>query len=76
MRQKFLDPTRVFEEQFEIKFQEGYIIKYPNLQIFQSPLSFSFDKTDHIMELVNEWSPTRKFRNVDKPFRIDSTYEK
>ena len=28
------------------------------------------------MELVNEWFPTGKFRNVDTPFRIDSSYEK
>ena len=28
------------------------------------------------MELVNEWFPTGKFRNVDTPFRTDSSYEK
>ena len=28
------------------------------------------------MELVNEWFPTGKFRNVDTPFRKDSSYEK
>ena len=28
------------------------------------------------MELVTEWFPTGKFRNVDTPFRIDSSYEK
>ena len=28
------------------------------------------------MELVNEWFPTGKFRKVDTPFRIDSSYEK
>ena len=28
------------------------------------------------MELGNEWFPTRKFRKVDTPFRIDCTHEK
>ena len=28
------------------------------------------------MELVNEWFPTGKFRNVDTPFWTDSSYEK
>ena len=27
------------------------------------------------MELVNEWFPTGKFRNIDTPFWIDSSYE-
>ena len=54
----FIELTRVFEEQFEIKFQEGSVLKYLNLRIFQSPLGFSVDQTDHIVELVNEWFPT------------------
>ena len=28
------------------------------------------------MELVNEWFPTGKFRNIDTPFWKDSSYEK
>ena len=28
------------------------------------------------MGLVNEWFPTGKFRNIDTPFRADSSYEK
>ena len=28
------------------------------------------------MELVNEWFTTGKFRNVDTPFRTDSSYKK
>ena len=28
------------------------------------------------MELVNKWFPTGKFRNIDTPFRTDSSYEK
>ena len=28
------------------------------------------------MELVNEWFPNGKFRNVDTPFQTDSSYEK
>ena len=47
-----------------------------NFRICRSPLGFSIDQTDHIMELVNEWFPTRKFRNFDTPFRTDSSYEK
>ena len=65
-----------FEEDFEIKFQEGYVLKYLNFLIFQSPLGFSIDQTDHIIELVNEWLPTGKFRKFDTTFRTDSTYEK
>ena len=28
------------------------------------------------MELVNEWFPYGKFRNIDTPFRTEYTYEK
>ena len=49
----FPEITRVFEEHFEIKVQEGSVLKYLNLRIFQSPLGFNVDQTDHIMELVN-----------------------
>ena len=59
-----------------MKVKEGSVIKYLNFRIFQSPLGFSIDHTDHIMELVNEWFPTGKFRNIDTPFRTDSSYEK
>ena len=70
----FPELTRVFKEQFEIKVQEGSVLKYLNFRIFQSPLGFSIDQIDHIMELLNEWFPTGKFTNVDTPFRIDSSY--
>ena len=56
--------TIVFEEQFEMKFQEGSVLKYLNYRILQHPLDFSVDHTDHIMELVNEWFPDRNFRKV------------
>ena len=49
----FTELTRVFEEQFDMKVQEGYVLKYLHLRIFQSPLGFSVDQTYHIMELVN-----------------------
>ena len=65
-----------FKEHFEMKVQEGSVLKYLNFRICQSPLGFSIDQTDHIMELVNEWFPTGKFRNVDTPFWTDSSYEK
>ena len=44
---------KVFEESFEIKVEEGYVLKYLNFWIDQSPLGFSIDQTDHITELVN-----------------------
>ena len=72
----FPELRRVFEEDFEIKFQEGSVLKYLNFIIYQSPLGFGVDQTDHIMELVNEWLPNGKFRQVDTNFRIDSSYEK
>ena len=72
----FPELTIVFKEQFEMKLQEGSVLKYLNFRIFQSPLGFSVDQTDHTMELVNEWFPTGKFRKVDTTFRTDSTYEK
>ena len=59
-----------------MKVQEGSVLKYLHFRICQSPLGFSIDHTDHIMELVNEWLPIGKFRNVDTPFRTDSSYEK
>ena len=72
---EFTGLTRVFEEQFEIKVREGSVLKYLNLRIFQSPLGFSVDKTDNIIELLNEWFLTVKFRKVDTFFRTDSTFE-
>ena len=58
-----------------MKVQERYVLKYLNLRVFQSPIGFSVDKTDNIIELVNEWFPTVKSRKVDTPFSTDSTYE-
>ena len=65
-----------FEEYFELKVQEGSVLRYRNFRIFHSPLGFSIDKNDHITEIVNEWLPTGKFKKFDLPFRTDSTYEK
>ena len=59
-----------------MKAQERPVLKYLNFRIFRSPLDFSIDQTEQIMELVNEWFPNGKFRNVDTPFRTDSSYEK
>ena len=72
----FYELGRVFDEYFEIKSQEGSVLKYLNLRICRFPLSLSVYHTDHIMELVNEWSPTGKFRNVDTPFWTESNNEK
>ena len=52
------------------------MIKYLNFWIYQYPLGFSIDKTDHIMELVYEWLLNRKFKIFDTPFQKYSTYEK
>ena len=49
----FPELTSVFKEHFEMKLQEGSVLKYLNFRIFQPPLGFSVDQTDHIMELVN-----------------------
>ena len=49
----FPELTIVFKEHFEMKVQEGSVLKYLNFRIFQSPLDFSIDQTDHNMELVN-----------------------
>ena len=54
-----------------MKVQEGSVLKYSNFRIFQSPLGFSIYQKDHITELVNEWFPTGKFRNVDTYFWTD-----
>ena len=45
--------TRVSEEDFEMKFQEGSILKHLIIRIFQSPIGFSVYSTDNIMELIN-----------------------
>ena len=49
----FPEPKRVFEEAFDIKVQESFVLKYLNFRIFQSPLGFGVDQTDHIMELIS-----------------------
>ena len=40
------------------------------------PIGLIIGHTNHIMELVNKWFITGNFRNVDTPFRKESTYEK
>ena len=69
----FPELTRVFEEHFEMKVQEGSVLKYLHLRIFQHTLGFNVYQTYHIMELVNQWFPNGKFRRVDTPFRKYST---
>ena len=59
-----------------MKVQERYVHNSINYLIFQSPLGFSVDQTDLIMEIVNEWLPNGKFRKVDTSFRTESKYEK
>ena len=71
----FPELTRVFKHS-EIKYQEGLVLKYLNVQTCQSPLGFIVDHTYHIMELVNECFPIGKFRKVDTPFRTYYAYEK
>ena len=71
---EFPELTIVFEERFEMRFQEGYVLKYLIFRICQSPIRISIDQTDYIMDLVNKWFPTGKFRKVDTTFRTDSTF--
>ena len=54
---EFPEITRVFEEHFDMKPQEGSVLKYLNSRIYQSPLGFSVDQTNYFTELVNEWPP-------------------
>ena len=70
----FTELTIVFEEYFGIKLLEGSVLKYLNFRTFQSPLGFSVFHTDHIMEIVNEFFPNRKFIKVDIPFRTYYEY--
>ena len=72
----FPELKRVFKERFEMKVQEVSVLKYLNFRVFLSPLGFSVDNTDNIMELVNGWLPAGKFRKFDTPFWTDSAYEK
>ena len=37
---------------------------------------FSVDRADHIIEMVNQCSPTVRYRKFDTPFRTYSIYEK
>ena len=67
---EFPELRKFFEDASGIKFQELSELKYQNFRIFQSPLGFSVDQTDNIMELVNEWFPAGKSRNVDTHFCI------
>ena len=70
----FTELKRVFKEHFEMKVQEGSVLKYLNVRICQSSIGFSIDQIYQIMKLVNEWFPTETIRNVDTTFRIDSSY--
>ena len=71
----FTELKKVLESEFEIKFWKLSVPKYSDFRIFQYPLGFSVDRTDQIMDLVNELSPTGKFRKVDAKFWTDLTYE-
>ena len=42
----------------------------------QSPIGFSIDHIDHIMDFFKEWFPTGFSWEVDKPFWKESTYDK
>ena len=59
-----------------MKFQEGSVLKYPNLRIYQSLLGFIVDQNDIIMEVVNEWFQNGKFIKVGTTFRTVVAYEK
>ena len=50
----FPELTIVFEENFEVKFQEGSVLKYLKFRIFQYPIDLSVDQIYHTTELVNE----------------------
>ena len=73
---EFTELRRVFKEYFELRFQEGYILKYPNFGVCHYPLCFGVGQTDHIIEIVMKQFPTVKVRKVDTPFSKDSTYKK
>ena len=45
--------TIVFKEHFKMQLQESYFLKCLNFRVCQSPVVFSINQTDHIMELVN-----------------------
>ena len=47
-----------FEEYFDIKVQEGSVLKCLVFRIFQYTIGLSIDHTYHIMKLLNEWFPT------------------
>ena len=51
---EFPELRRVFEETFEIKFQELSVLKYLTSWFWQSPLGLIIDITDQIMVLVNK----------------------
>ena len=65
----FPELTIIFEKHLEMKFQELSVLKYLNFRICKSPLGFIVDQTDHVMVIVNEWSPNGKFRNLIKLLR-------
>ena len=49
-----------------MKVQEGSSLKHINFRIFRSTIGFSVDQTYQKIGILNEWSPTGKFRKVDK----------
>ena len=51
----FLEIRKVFEESFDIKFQEVYVPKYLDFLIDKSPLGFIIDNNDHTMDMMNKW---------------------
>jgi hypothetical protein len=53
-RAQFLDLKNKIEALFEVTLQEGYILRFLDLHIIQSPAGISIDQTDHIVETIIE----------------------
>ena len=70
------DNSSVFLETFEIKKQEGSVLKYINFRILLSHLVFSIHRSDNIIELVYEWFPDGNFWKFHTPFHTNSKYDK
>ena len=71
----FTETKKIFEEAFEIKIQEGSVIRYLKIRIYLSPLGVSIYQTYNIMDLVNGWLLYGEFINLDTPYQEDYTYE-
>ena len=63
----------------EVTTQQGPTLKYLNLRIIQSDYGISYDQSEHIAELLEQWFPadsTERIKGHHTPWSTDKQFER